>query len=132
MFVIFAVVSKFVPALFAVSATCADKPFFFFIPRWYEYLPTPAADFGGGCDIVFKVPDGFLLVGLAIVDMLLRLGGLVATFAIIVAGVGYITAGGDAQKAASARRRIYNGVIGLVIVFVATGLVAFLGNYLAP
>jgi hypothetical protein len=111
------------------ARTCSDKSSFFFIPVWYKYLPV--TDTNNVCSVVFNVPDDFLPVGLAIVEMLLRLGGLAATISIIIAGVGYITAGGDAQKAASARRRIVNSLVGLAIVFVASGFVAFVGNRLA-
>jgi Type IV secretion system pilin len=117
------------PAIFGAAACNPDDHLFKIIPSWYEYLNLQTIN--GSCEIVnFKVPEDFLPVGLAIVDMLLRLGGLAAMIAIIAAGVGYITAGGDASKAASARRRIYNGLIGLAIVFVAAGFVAFIGNYL--
>lgn len=111
------------------ARTCSDKSSFFFIPVWYKYLTV--TETGQVCNVVFKVPDDLLPVGLVIVEMLLRLGGLAATISIIIAGVSYITAGGDAQKAASARKRIINSLVGLAIVFVASGFVAFVGNRLA-
>lgn len=111
------------------ARTCSDKSSFFFIPVWYKYLPVTESD--QVCRVAFNVPDDFLPVGLVVVEMLLRLGGLAATISIIIAGVGYITAGGDAQKAASARKRIINSLVGLAIVFVASGFVAFIGNRLA-
>jgi type IV secretory pathway VirB2 component (pilin) len=63
--------------------------------------------------------------------MLIRLAGLVAVVMVIFAGVSYMTAQGNAEKAASARRRIYQSLIGLVIVFVAAGFVSFIGNKLS-
>lgn len=117
------------PISFGAATCTADDHLFNIIPSWYEYLDLQLVN--GNCEVVnFKVPEDFLPVGLAIVDMLLRLGGLAAMIGIIAAGVGYITAGGDATKAATARRRIYNALIGLAIVFVAAGFVAFVGNYL--
>lgn len=135
MFALFFAVINTASTVFAVMpaplATCSTGATFFFLPAWYEFLQVGMVN--GSCEVVnFKVPGDFLAVGLAIVDMLLRLGGLAATIAIIASGVGYITAGGDVQKVASARKRIYNGLIGLAIVFVASAFVAFLGNYLAP
>ncbi|MEK7561349.1 MAG: hypothetical protein AAB541_00605 [Patescibacteria group bacterium] len=98
---------------------------FFFFPSWWEYLKT-----GPDCSIIFKFPNDILPVSLAIVDMLLRVAGLVAIVSIIIAGVAYITAGGAVEKTASARKRIYNALIGLAIVAIASGFVAFIGNSL--
>lgn len=99
---------------------------FFFIPPWWEYIDP--AKIGADCSIAFNFPDDLLPVSLALVDMLLRVAGLVAIVSIIIAGVAYITASGDVQKAASARKRIYNSLIGLAVVAIASGLVAFIGN----
>lgn len=101
---------------------------FFFLPPWWEYLE--GVDTGLTCAPKFTFPSDILPVGLAIIDMLLRVAGLVAIVSIIIAGVAYITAGGDVQKTASARKRIYNALIGLAVVAVASGFVAFIGNKL--
>ncbi|MBI4034316.1 hypothetical protein HY380_00285 [Candidatus Saccharibacteria bacterium] len=76
------------------------------------------------------MPGDIWLIGLAIIDMLLRVAGFIAIISIIAAGVSYITAGGSVEKTASARKRIYNALIGLGIVFAASGFVAFIGNKL--
>lgn len=121
--------AKFVSPLLAVS--CEAKKFFF-IPPWWEYLKT-GADGVGGCKLItngFQFGD-VLAVGLAVLDILLRIAGFVAVISIIWAGVNYMTTMGNPEKAAAARKRIYNSLIGLAIVFVATALVTFLGNSLA-
>src|SRR5260221_13082017 len=106
--------------LYLAAATCNHT--FFFFPPWWEYLKQPLPP---DCAINFTFPNDILPVALAIVDILMRVAGLVAVISIIIAGVMYITAGGDVQKTASARKRIYNALIGLAIVSVASGLVAF-------
>lgn len=112
--------------LFA-AIKCAHT--FFFLPPWWEYLP--ASKFAADCSIkAFNFPGDLLPVGLAVVDMLLRVAGLVAIVSIIIAGVQYITASGMVEKTASARKRIYNALIGLAIVAIASGVVAFIGNTL--
>ena len=111
---------------FFAAIECSKS--FFFIPPWWEYIsPSKILD---DCSIAFSFPSDILPVSLAIVDMLLRVAGLVAIVSIIIAGVAYITAGGDVQKAASARKRIYNALIGLAVVAIASGVVAFIGNTL--
>ena len=114
--------------IFLAAAADPCRHAFFFFPPWWEYINPDKilAD----CSIAFSFPGDILPVGLAIVDMLLRVAGLVAIVSIIIAGVGYITASGDVQKTASARKRIYNALIGLAIVAIASGVVAFIGNKL--
>lgn len=113
---------------FAAATDTICNHSFFFIPNWWEFLKTPPAP--PTCSVSFNFPDDILPVSLAIVDMLLRAAGFVAIIAIIAAGVGYITAGGDVQKTATSKKRIYNALAGLAIVTVASGLVAFIGNSL--
>lgn len=114
---------------FAATVSCPlPKKLFFVVPPWWQYLD--GKEEFGQCMPVFTFPNDILPVGLAIVDMLLRLAGLIAIISIIIAGVGYITAGGAVEKTASARKRIYNSLIGLAIVAIASGVVAFIGNKL--
>lgn len=116
------------------AATCAPgagKSFFFF-PPWWEYIKTGNTDLVNlaVCNPAVQLPGDIWLIGLAIIDMLLRVAGFIAIISIIAAGVSYITAGGSVEKTASARKRIYNALIGLGIVFAASGFVAFIGNKL--
>ena len=93
------------------------------LPRWWEYLRVDS-----NCDIIFKVPDDIWLVALAILGMLLRLGGLIAVIMVVIAGVKFMSAMGNADQAVSARKGIINAFIGLIIISIATVLVAFLGK----
>ncbi len=128
----------FVPGLALIKFVFAASPctatnFFFFLPPWYKYLAL-ANKLDASCNIQNTGPNAFVfpgdiwLIALAVLDMLLRLAGFVAVVAIIIAGVSYILASGNPEKAASARRRIYNALIGLVIALVATAFVSFIGN----
>lgn len=128
----FITVFAFIKSLpFVFAAGCSAKPFFFFLPPWYKYLKF-SSDPAGGCAVQLNnFPNDILLIGLAVLDMLIRLAGFVAVISIIISGIMYITATGTPEKAASARRRLYNSLIGLAIALVATGFVAFIGNKLA-
>ena len=53
------------------------------------------------------------------------LAGITAVIIIIVSGFRYITANGDAQKAASARSGITGALVGLVIIAASTSIVIF-------
>ena len=82
----------------------------------------------GNCTPVVNMPGGIWAIAFAVIDMLLYLAGIVAVISIIIAGIMFITSGGNSEKAASARRRIVNSVIGLIIVVTASVLVSYIGN----
>jgi hypothetical protein len=109
-------------------ADACNKGGFFGLPHWWQYLNTNSN--GGTCNIVFNPPGDFLAVGLALIDILLRVAGIVAVFAIIYAGVSYMNAMGNADKANSARKMITNSLIGLGIVIAATTVVTYVGGHL--
>ena len=118
-------------AIFYFGAPCPGGSFFGF-PHWWEYLDSTTDPASGACTPMFTFPNDLLAVGLAVTSMLLYLAGIAALVSIIIAGVGFITAGGNAEKAASARRRIINSAIGLMLAIMASVLVAFVGNSLGP
>lgn len=102
---------------------------FFSFPHWWEYLPAQIND-SGKCEAVFNPPGDLLNIILAIIDILLRLAGIAAVISIIIAGISYITSNGSADTISSARRRIINSLIGLLIVLIAAAVVSFIGNRL--
>jgi hypothetical protein len=125
------------PAIFVFhpvfAASCAANNFFFFLPPWYKYLALANKLDQTTCTIVsppFVFPNDVWLIGLAILDMLLRLAGFVAVISIIISGIMYVTSAGEPDKAAAARKRLSNSLIGLVIALIATGFVAFIANTL--
>jgi hypothetical protein len=108
---------------------------FFFLPSWWEFLQ-PKIDEIGHCAITLDNPSGkFDLssiwgIGLAVLDMLLRIGGFLAVISIIIAGIQYITSTGNPEKGTSARKRLTNSLIGLAIMLIAAAVVSFIGNKL--
>ena len=111
------------------AASCNKDSFFNIIPHWWEYLklvPDPL----GQCTPEFVFPGGLLAVGLAIIDIMLRVAGFVAVISIIISGVSHLFTGGNPEKAGAARKRLLNSLLGLLIVFIATAVVTFLGKQL--
>lgn len=97
-------------------------------PTWHKYLETSAPP---SCEIEdFQVPEDIWKIGLAVVEMVLRIAGIVATVFVIYAGFKYVMSRGNPQEAAKARQTIIDAVIGVAISSVATVLVAFLGSRL--
>lgn len=108
---------------------------FFGLPTWYKYLETKyvSVDGVGTCKIVLDVgsnPVGLGLVGLAIIDMLLRVGGIVAVGYVIYGGIQYIASQGEPDNTAKALHTIINASIGLAVVMISAAAVAFIGNRL--
>lgn len=111
----------------AAPNPCTSHPLFFVVPPWWEYL-TQQPDALGQCSPVFHMPGDLWLVGLAVLDMLLRLAGFLAVISIIVAGIEYIVATGNPEKITNARRRIIYALSGLAIALVATAVISFIGR----
>jgi hypothetical protein len=116
---------------FAAAGDACNLPvhYFFFLPSWWEYL-NGQVNTGGVCEIDFAFPGDIWLVGLAILDILLRIAGFVAVVSIIIAGAQLITSEGNAEKATSARNRLMNALIGLAIAVIAAAVVTFVGKSL--
>lgn len=105
---------------------------FFTIPHWWEYISKDNfhADALGQCQPDLNNIKDIFPVGLAILDIMLRLVGFMAVIMIISSGINYIIAQGNPDKAANARKMIYYALIGLGIAFTAALFVAFIGNSL--
>lgn len=124
----------------AVAAPNCDKDaeFLGIIPAWYAYLDVVAEE-----DVcVVKAPGGAVIEGIsglskvlpyvavAILDMLLRIAGLVAFVFIVLSGFRFVFAQGDTGKEKQARAAISNAVIGMVIAMLAAFIVGFIGKRL--
>ena len=63
-----------------------------------------------------------------VANVIAVLTGIAAVIVIIISGFQFITSGGDAQKAAGARRSLLGAIIGLVIVIAARSIIIFVLN----
>lgn len=103
---------------------------FFGLPTWYRYIK----NFDNDCvpEVSFlkngKV-DGAVIfqVALAIIDILLRLGALLAVGYVMYGGFVYLTSQGEPDGTKRGRQAITNALIGLVITIMASAIVAFIG-----
>ena len=102
---------------------------FFLLPPWYKYLNMEHDSFGS-CVVAqgFEFPMDLLPIGIAVIEMLVRIAGFVSVIAVIASGIRYMTAQGNPEKAASARRGLYTAIAGMLIALVATALVGFIGG----
>lgn len=110
------------------AAGCAAKGIQI-IPPWYKYLEL-SEDVGGGCSVVSTFPDDIGKVLLALLEIILRVGAMVAVGFVIYGGFQYMLSQGEPDRIKNARTTIVNAVIGLVISTLATVIVNFVGGRL--
>lgn len=107
------------------------------LPQWFEYLDVGPK---GGDDCAIKGPStasGELdwekaapRVVLAIIQILLRVAGIVALVFTIYGGFRYILSQGEPEATKKAKGTIVGAAVGLVIAMFAATLVGFVGNIL--
>lgn len=117
------------------GVACAENSFFG-LPTWYHYLNLAGKmqidSSTGRCEFVtlragFKVND-LALIGLAVIDILLRVAVYVAIGYLIYGGFRMITAQGEPDSVKRAQQTMWNSLIGLGIALAAVGGVSFIGN----
>lgn len=106
----------------------ADGNILGIIPTWYKYLDGEVIS--GKCRPIINEPADALPIGLAILELMMTLGGLVAVVMIFIGAFKYILSQGEPDKAKGAQNTVINAVVGLVIVIVATRIVSFIGGRL--
>jgi hypothetical protein len=116
----------FLPHIYLACTVQSNS--FFGLPSWWKFVPNTTTDGLGQCVPDFHFPNDIWAVALAVIDMLLWVAGIVAVISIIIAGVNFITSAGNPENAASARRRLVNALLGLLIALVAIGFISFIGN----
>ncbi len=113
------------------DANSCSKPFLG-LETWFHFLPSSAFD--SNCNITnFNVLDknsGFLLIGLAILDDLIRIAALVGVGYVIYGGIQYVTSQGSPDATKRAQQTIINALIGVVLAVLAASIVTFIGNRL--
>lgn len=99
-----------------------------FVP-WYKYLEGEETGDPPKCTI--KEDDWVkmaTLVGMAIIELLMRVGGLIAVGFIIWGGIQYTTSQGEPEGLKNAKDTISNAIIGFIIIVLAIGIVQFIGS----
>jgi ABC-type Fe3+ transport system permease subunit len=118
---------SFVTYVFSHFAVpCAGGSFLGF-PKWYKYLDGYTVQ-GTACAPQIKQISDIWLIVAAFVEILLRIGAILAVIFVIYGGIQYITSQGEPAKTNQARQTVVNALIGLVISIGATTLVTFVAG----
>lgn len=116
-----------VPFFQVFAAASACKNTFLGLLPWNYYLTMDSSCSATNFHLL-GANSSLLLIGLAIIDDLLRIAGLLAVIFVIYAGVKFIMSQGSPDEAAKARSTAINALVGLAITMVAIAFVSFLGN----
>ena len=63
-----------------------------------------------------------------VLQVVLFIAGVLAVLFLLIAGIQYITAGGDPVKTAAARSGIVNAIIGIIIILLAFSIMIWIQN----
>lgn len=126
----------------APPAGCSSS--FMGLQSWFAYFPsgwfnmkangvTYTCDLNNTLETHLLPGNGqsaLLLIGLAILDDLIRIAALVAVGYVIYGGFLYMTSQGSPDGTKRAQGTIINALVGLVIAILAASIVSFIGNKL--
>lgn len=138
--VVFVALNTVLPATASASGLerCRNRTTFLSFPVWYEYLDVssdctvsaityPAGDPAEGTVNIGATVGAVLL---AVIEILLRVAGLVAVGFVVYGGILYTISQGVPDKLNQARSTLLNGIIGLAIASLSVALVTVLVNIL--
>src|SRR6266542_626553 len=102
-------------SIFATNVGCTlSGGSFLGFPHWYKYLDG-IQDANGICTAHLNGINDIWLVIAALIEILLRVGAILAVAMVIYGGVTYITSQGEPDKTGQAKNTIVNALIGLAI-----------------
>ena len=96
---------------------------FFGFPTWYEYLPKNT----DGSPKLDRLMDFWLIIA-AVLEMIIRLGGMLAVGYFIYSGIKFMTSQGNPEKIAQARTGMIQATVGLIITLVAANVVSLVAG----
>jgi hypothetical protein len=122
----------FISNIHIFAARCNSGGFFGF-PTWYKYLENSSRN-PNECSPALTGINDIWLIGLAIVEILLRVAVLVAIAYVLLGGAKYILARGETgrpgypDKINAAKYTVIDGLVGLVIALVAIAVLSFIAR----
>lgn len=101
-------------------------------PKWYKYLPSQRYDDQvtgrPTCLPVLNGLNSIWRIVAAVIELLLRVGALVAVAFVLYGGITYTLSQANPDKTKQALKTIISALVGLVISIISTALVTFLAG----
>ena len=95
------------------------------------FAQPPDLDFGTGYLANSSLPSSDVrTVAINLINILLSMLGIIFLLVVLYGGLLWMTAGGNDDQAAKGRKIIGNGIIGLIVIFVAFAITTFVFNIL--
>jgi len=109
------------------AAACPDRSSFLDFPNWYRGLECTVIEGHTVVDMgSMTVPRVVWTVAINMIEILMRVVGILAVVMILVSAFRYLTNGGNEQKIAAAKTSLTQAVIGLIIAILASTVIGFL------
>ena len=86
---------------------------------------TGEGPFGGPGDQSLPLLTQIISIAIGLMTLI---AGIYFFFILLSGAIGWISSGGDRQKIESARQRVFNGVIGIVVVVAAIFIIQIVGG----
>ena len=117
-----------IPFLANVGDSCSfGSSSFLGFPYWYQYLPGKM-DVNNACVPALNSINDVWLVGAAIIEILLRIAGIVAVVMIVYGGIQYVMSNGNPDQAQRAQHTLINAIIGLVVAVGAATIITYVAG----
>lgn len=106
------------------------------IPTWYKYLDGYRDPITNACsplyrqNFSFRELNSLAGIGLAIIEILLRLVAVTAVVWMVYGGFQYLISQGEPDRTKAAKDTVLNAIIGLIIAVSASVIVVFVGKSL--
>lgn len=96
------------------------------LPTWYKYLKGVSTQYG--CSPVLNKLSQIWLIGLAALEIMLRLAAVLAVVFVLYGGIKLMTSQGEPGDTKEARDTITNALIGLVVAVSASAVISFIAG----
>lgn len=109
--------------IFEIFAQSSCQESFFGLPHWYKYLETKPGE--SQCVPKLDALNDFWLIGLAVLEILIRVALYIGIAFVIYAGIKYSESRGNVDKAEKAKYTLIDALTGVLIAMVAVALISF-------
>lgn len=110
---------------FAATASPQCTKSFLGFPTWFKYLETNPSN---NCAPILSGINDIWLIGLAAIEILLRVVIIIAIIFVMYSGIQYSNSGANTDKMRIAKNTLIDALAGLIIAMVATAAVSFVAG----
>lgn len=112
-----------------IAAACPGGDFLG-LPKWWAYLPGVTDPSTNQCVPQISGINDIWLILAAVIEMLLRIAGILAVIMVIYGGITYMTSQGSPEDTTKGRNTIIYSLVGLIISVSAALIVTFIAKKL--